>query len=113
GRNLSRTFSTARTIRSREMSWRCVIAIRHVIPSCEPAYPNPQAVAGPEGKVRLRDQIFHHHAVDVRQTEVAAGIAVGQFFVVKAEQPEHCGVQVVNVNAVLDGTEAELVRRSV
>ena len=31
------------------------------------------------------DQIFHHIAMHVCQAEVAAGIAIGEFFMIKAE----------------------------
>ena len=46
---------------------------------------------------------------DVGQAEVAALEAVGQLRVVEAEQVQHRGVQVVDVDLVLDDVEAELV----
>ena len=46
----------------------------------------------------------------VRQSEVAAGVAIGKSFVVESEQVQDGGVQVVDVNLVFDGREAELVR---
>ena len=52
-------------------------------------------------------------AVDVGQAEVAAGVAVGELLVVEAEQVQDRGVQVVDVDLVLDGLEAELVGRAV
>ena len=48
-------------------------------------------------------------AVDVGQAEVAALEAVGQLGVVEAQQVQDRGLQVVDVDAVLDGVEAELV----
>src|SRR5262245_654022 len=47
--------------------------------------------------------------VDVGEAEVAALRAEGELGVVDAEQMEDGGVQVVDVNAVLDGVEAEVV----
>ena len=45
----------------------------------------------------------------VGQAEVAAGVAVGERFVVEAQQVEDGGVQVVDVDRLLDGFEAEFV----
>ena len=45
----------------------------------------------------------------VGQAEVAALEAEGELRVVEAEQVQDRGVQVVNVDAVLDGVEAEVV----
>ncbi len=45
----------------------------------------------------------------VGQAEIAAGVAVGQPFVVEAQQFQERGVQVVYVDLVLDGLEAEFV----
>ena len=56
-----------------------------------------------------RDQLAHHFAVYVGQAEVAAGVAVGEPLVVEAQQVQHRGVQVVNVNGVFDRREAEFV----
>ena len=55
------------------------------------------------------NQFFDHVAVHVGQAEVAAGVAVGELLVVEAEQVQDRGVQVVDVDAVFDGLEAELV----
>ena len=52
-------------------------------------------------------------AFDVGQTEVPARVAVGEAFVVEAEEVEDGGVQVVDVDFVLDGAEAEVVGRAV
>ena len=52
---------------------------------------------------------LHHAAVDIGQPEVAAAVAVGQPLVVDAQQVQDRGVQVVDVDAVLDGVHAELV----
>ena len=56
-----------------------------------------------------RQQIMHHLPVHVGQPEIAAGVAVGELFVVDAEHVQQGGVQVVDGDAVLDGVEAEFV----
>ena len=43
----------------------------------------------------------------VGEAEVAAGVAVGEAFVIEAEELQERGVQVVDVDLVLDGLEAE------
>ena len=53
--------------------------------------------------------VLHHLAGDVGQAEVAALEAVGQPLVVDAEQVQDRGVQVVDVDGVLDGVVAEVV----
>ena len=52
-------------------------------------------------------------AVDVRQAEVAARIAVRELRVIEAEQVQQRRVQVVHVDLVLGRRESELVRRAV
>src|SRR5690348_3209430 len=53
------------------------------------------------------DQGVNDLAVDVREPEVAARVAVGQPFVVEAEQAELGRVEVVNMDLVRDRGEAE------
>src|SRR5206468_11545840 len=60
-----------------------------------------------------RDQLGNHSSMHVGQTEVAAGVAVRQALVIEAEQVQHGGVQVVNVDRVLDRLKTELVGRSI
>jgi len=48
-------------------------------------------------------------AVHVGKTEVASGVAVGQLFVIKAEEVQDSGVEIVHVHGVLDRLESELV----
>ena len=52
-------------------------------------------------------------AVDVGEAEVATGVAVGELFVIEAEEVEHGGVEVVDVDLVFDGLEAEVISRAV
>ena len=47
--------------------------------------------------------------MDVRQTEVAALEAVGEAFVVDAEEVQDGGLEVVDVDGMIDGVEAEVV----
>src|SRR6266446_3512534 len=56
-----------------------------------------------------RHDLAHHPAMDVSEPEVAATVAEGQAFVIQAHQVQDGGVQVVVVDAVLDGAVAELV----
>ena len=51
--------------------------------------------------------------MDVGEAEVSALGAVGEFFVVEAEEVEDGGVEVVDVDFVFDGVEAEFVGFSV
>ena len=48
----------------------------------------------------LREDFLDDVAVDVRQTEVAAGVPVGELRVVEAEQVQDRGVEVVDVDRV-------------
>src|SRR5688572_14933920 len=57
----------------------------------------------------LRDEFADDAAMHVGQAEVAAGIAVGEPLVIEAQQVEHRGVQIMDVDAVFHGAEAELV----
>jgi hypothetical protein len=47
--------------------------------------------------------------VDVGEVEVAASVAVGEAFVVEAEEVEHAGVEVVDVDFVFDSLVAIVV----
>ena len=61
----------------------------------------------------LSNEFVNNAAFNVRQPEVAAGVAVGELLVVEAQEVQNRGVQVVDVDAVLDGLEAEVVGRAV
>src|SRR5947207_12717123 len=52
-------------------------------------------------------------AVDVGEAEVAAGVAVGEALVVEAQKVQDRRLDVVDVDSVLDGIEAQLVSRAV
>ena len=55
------------------------------------------------------DDVVDDVAVDVGGAEVAAGVAEGEFFVIEAEEVEDGGVEVVDVDGVLHGGEAEVI----
>ena len=48
-------------------------------------------------------------AVDVGEAEVAAGVVVGEAFVIEAEEVEDGGLEVVDVDFVLSDMEAEVI----
>ena len=48
----------------------------------------------------------------VGEAEVAALETEGELRVIEAEQVQDCRVQIVDVRAILDGVEAEFVRRA-
>ncbi len=56
------------------------------------------------------DQFPDDMPVDVSKAKVSAGMAEGELFVVEPEQRQNGRVQVVNVDFVFDGLEAEFVR---
>src|SRR5689334_18730515 len=58
---------------------------------------------------RSRQQLFHDLALHIRQTEVAALETVGELRVIEAEQVQQRRVQVVDVDFVFRGVEAEVV----
>src|SRR3954462_1880907 len=60
-------------------------------------------------KNRSRDNVVNHFSPHIRQPHVAAGEAEGKPRVIEAEQIEHRGVQVVNLELVFNHLVAELV----
>src|SRR5207253_1390871 len=57
----------------------------------------------------LRQDVLHYPPMDVRQPEVASGVAEGQALVVEAEEVQDGGLQVMDVDRVIDDVEAEVV----
>ena len=55
------------------------------------------------------EEVFDNVAVHVGEAEVAAGVVVGEAFVVEAEEVEDGGLEVVDVDLVLGDVEAEVV----
>ena len=62
---------------------------------------------------KLGNKTFDHIAEDVRETEVAAIVAVGQFFVIETELMQNGGVEVVDVDFVFHHVVAKLVGRAI
>ena len=56
---------------------------------------------------------MNHTAVDIGQTEVTAGVAVGQSFVVETHEVQNRRVQVMNVHRVLDSLKTKFIGRAV
>src|SRR4051812_2843903 len=61
----------------------------------------------------LRQNLLHHMSIHIREAEVAAGVAVGEFFVIQAQRMQDRRVHVVHVDLVLDRLSAEFVRGAV
>ena len=59
--------------------------------------------------MRSGEQITDDASVNVGQSEVAAGVAVSQGFMIEPHQMQNCRVQVVHVDFVLHGVIAEFV----
>ena len=56
------------------------------------------------------EELLHDPAVDVRETEVTPCVPVRQLLVVEPQEVQHRRVQVVHVNATLDGRIPDFVR---
>ena len=59
------------------------------------------------------DDLLHDVAVHIGQPHVAAAETEGQSLVIDAQQVQHRGVQVVNLDTVFDDLIAPFVRRTV
>src|SRR6266852_4688773 len=82
-------------------------------PRSHPAlcWPAPQwSRSGCSGVPQLRNQVSF--TAYVGQTKVPAQIMVSQFEMIQTEQPKNGGVQVVQVNTIVDGPQTDLVRRA-
>ncbi|MEY3459406.1 MAG: hypothetical protein RL215_2563 [Planctomycetota bacterium] len=47
---------------------------------------------------------------DIGQSEVAAGVAEGELFVIESEEVEEGGMEIMDMDAIMDGAEPEFVR---
>src|SRR5438552_978285 len=61
----------------------------------------------------LGKNFVHDSSVNIRKPEIAAGVAIGQLLMVEAEQMQHGGVQVVDVDLILHGEVTVIVRLAV
>lgn len=62
---------------------------------------------------RLGEDCLHYFAFDIGQAKVATGVAVGQRFVVEAEQMKDGGMEVVNVDLSFGDPQADVIGSSV
>ena len=60
----------------------------------------------------LGEQLADHSAFDIGQAEITASVSVGQSFVVESQQGQDRGVQIMNMDLVVLGVVAPLVRRA-
>src|SRR6266480_2287808 len=69
----------------------------------EDGYPNyPPARA-------LNDDFFNHSSVNVRQPEIATGVAVRKFFVIETQEVQDGRVQVVHVDHIFGSLKPKFV----
>ena len=61
------------------------------------------------GDSSSRKYLPRHRARDICQSEIAAGVAIGQLLVVDAHQRQQGRVQIVDVHAAIDGMDAVFV----
>ncbi len=58
-----------------------------------------------------REDVLHHVAENIRQPEIAAFVTPDELLVVEAALMQQRGVQLVDVNGIFQGTEADFGRR--
>ncbi len=61
---------------------------------------------------KLANNLFNDASMHIREAEIAAGIPIGQFFVVEAQEVQNRRVQVMDVDFILDGGEAKVIGRA-
>src|SRR5438067_9501613 len=59
--------------------------------------------------VQLSNQIAHNSPMDVREAKIAAGVMERESLMIEAEQMQNRGLQIVNVNRLLDDVKPQLV----
>src|SRR5215471_14332871 len=57
----------------------------------------------------LRQDVLYDLALHIGQPEIPSRVAVSQLLVIDAKKVEHCRVQVMNGDAILNRLESELV----
>lgn len=60
-------------------------------------------------KTRSRQDVLNNVSVDIGETKIPTGIAVGQVFVIEAHEMKDGGVEIVDVDFVLHGSETKFV----
>jgi hypothetical protein len=66
-------------------------------------------VCGEEGAIRSGDDVVDDGPVDIGETVIATGVAVGEPLVIEAHEMEDRGVEIVGVNRLHDRTQPVLV----
>src|ERR1043166_4560641 len=61
----------------------------------------------------LDHYFFNDLAMDVGETEIAAGVAISQLLVIESEQMKDGRMKIMNVNRVFDHIHAQLVGRAI
>src|SRR5947207_2780787 len=59
-----------------------------------------------------RQDFPNHFAIDIRETEIASGVAVGEFFVIESKLVENRRVQIVEMHAAIHDAEAIFIGRA-
>ncbi len=62
-----------------------------------------------EGKESSRDQVLDHRAAELAELLEAAGVVVGEFVVVEADEAQEGDVEVADVGFAFDGGHAEFI----
>ena len=60
-----------------------------------------------------RQNVLHHIPAHIGQPKISPRMPIGQPFMIEAEEVEHGGMEVVDVDDILHGPEAEFVRGAV
>lgn len=58
---------------------------------------------------RSGQDALHDVAVDIGQAEIATRMAIGESFVIEAQQVQHGGVQIMNVDAIFDSPISKFI----
>ena len=59
------------------------------------------------------ENVTDNFAADIRQSEIATGIAVSEFLMIKAQEVQHRGMEIMDVNRVFNGSKSELIGRTI
>lgn len=71
---------------------------------------NRASIRGPLTRLRCsRQNLLDHVAMDIRQPEVAAGIAISQLLVIESHDVQDGGVEIVNVHGIFQHFVADVV----
>ena len=57
----------------------------------------------------MRHNFLNHFARHIRQSKIATRVTIGQSFVVDSHQMQNRGMQIMNVNAIVNGAESKFI----